>query len=75
MPGPGVESLAQLTGSGSPFAGRAAMSVGLLALALTPVITVFLILIEYLRGRRWREAAVAAMIVAIMALSVVLGKK
>jgi hypothetical protein len=75
LPGPGVESLALLTGSGSPLAGGAAMSVGLLALALTPVITVFWILIGYLRGRRWREAAVAATIVAIMALSAVLGKK
>ena len=51
------------------------MSVGLLALAVTPAITVFLILIDYLRGRRWREAAVAATIVAIMALSAALGKK
>ena len=42
LPGPGVESLAQLTGSGSPFTGGAAMRVGLLALALTPAITVLL---------------------------------
>ena len=75
LPGPGVDSLAQLTGSGRPFAGGAAMSVGLLALALTPAITVCLILIDYLRCRRWREAAVAATIVAIMALSAALGKK
>jgi hypothetical protein len=75
LPGPGVESLAQLIRSGSLFTGGAAMSVGLLALALTPAITVFLILIVYLRSRRWKEAAVAATIVAIMALSAVLGKK
>ncbi len=51
------------------------MSLGLLALALVPAITVCLILIDYLRGRRWKEAAVAATVVTIMALSAVVGKK
>jgi len=51
------------------------MSLGLLALALVPAITVFLILLDHLRDRRWKEAAVAASVVAIMAFSAVLGKK
>ena len=51
------------------------MSIGLLALALVPVITVSWILIDYLRSRCWREAVVAATVVAIMALSAVLGKR
>ena len=55
--------------------GEAAMGLGLLALALVPVITVSLILLNHLRDRRWKEAAVAASIVAIMALSAILGKK
>ena len=55
--------------------GEAAMGLGLLALALVPVITVSLILLDHLRDRRWKEAAVAASVVAIMALSAILGKK
>ena len=55
--------------------GEAAMGLGLLALALVPVITVSLILLNHLRDRRWKEAAVAASVVAIMAFSAILGKK
>jgi hypothetical protein len=75
LPGPDVESLAQRTGGGRPLASGAAMSIGLLALALVPVIIVSWILIDYLCSRRWREAVVAATVVAIMALSAVLGKR
>jgi hypothetical protein len=75
LPGPTTGSLAQLTGGGRSFAGEAAMSLGLLALALVPAITVGLILLDHLRDRRWKEAAVAASVVAIMALSAILGKK
>jgi hypothetical protein len=55
--------------------GEAAMGLGLLALALVPVITVSLILLDHLHDRRWKEAAVAASVVAIMALSAILGKR
>ena len=55
--------------------GEVAMGLGLLGLALVPVITVSLILFDHLRDRRWKEAAVAASVVAIMALSAILGKK
>ena len=51
------------------------MGLGLLALALVPVMTVSLILLGHLRDRRWKEAAVAASVVAIMALSAIMGKK
>ena len=51
------------------------MGLGLLALALVPVITVSSIMLDHLRDRRWKEAAVAASVVAIMALSAILGKK
>jgi uncharacterized membrane protein YjjB (DUF3815 family) len=75
LPGPGVGSLTRLIGPGYILAGETAMSLGLLALALAPAITVFVILVDQLRSRRWKEAAVAASVVAIMALSAVLGKK
>ena len=75
FPGSAAGDLGQLTRSGHPLSGEAAMSLGLLALALVPAITVCLILIDYLRGRRWKEAAVAATVVTIMALSAVVGKK
>jgi uncharacterized membrane protein len=55
--------------------GEAAMGLGLLALALVPVMTVSLILLDHLRDRRWREAAVAASVVAIMVFSAILGEK
>jgi hypothetical protein len=76
FPGPGTVVLVHPGGlSERLFSGEAAMSLGLLALALVPAITVFLILVDHLRGRRWKEAVVAASVVAIMALSAVLGKK
>jgi hypothetical protein len=75
LPGPAAGSLGQLTRSGRSLSGEAAMSLGLLALALVPAITVCVILLDYLRSRRWKDAAVAASVVAIMALSAILGKK
>lgn len=75
LPGPTAGSLGQLTRSGRLLSGQAAMNLGLLALALVPAITVCLILLDYLRGRRWKDAVVAASVVAIMALSAILGKK
>ena len=76
LPGPDATSWLR---SHNPLArlrsGDAAMGLGLLALALVPVITVSLILLDHLRDRRWKEAAVAASVVAIMALSAILGKK
>lgn len=75
LPGSGLEDLSRPIGPGNRFSGETAMSLGLLALALTPAITVFLILVDHLRGRRWKDAVVAASVVGIMALSAVLGKK
>ena len=54
--------------------GEAAMGLGLLALALVPVITVSLILLDHLRDRR-EGGSGGGFVVAIMALSAILGKK
>jgi len=75
LPGPAAVSLARLPGGWRASSGEAAMSLGLLALALVPAITVGLVLRDHLRDRRCKEAAVAASVVAIMALSAVLGKR
>ena len=76
LPGPDATSWLR---SDNPLArlrsGEAAMGLGLLALALVPAMTVCLILLDHVRDRRWKEAAVAASVVAIMALSAILGKK
>ena len=75
LPGPRAGNLARLADPTDRFSGEIAMSLGLLALALTPAITVSWITVFFLHGRRWREAAVAATVVAILALSAILGKK
>ena len=49
------------------------MSVGLLALAALPAITVLFILVHHLRARQWVEAGVAACLFAVLALSAVVG--
>jgi hypothetical protein len=76
LPGPDATSWLR---SDHPLArlrsGEAAIGLGLLALVLVPVMTVSLILLGHLRDRRWKEAAVAASVVAIMALSAIMGKK
>jgi hypothetical protein len=76
LPGPDATSWLRSDNSVARLrSGEAAMGLGLLALALVPVITVSLILLGHLRDRCWKEAAVAASVVAIMALSAILGKK
>lgn len=51
-----------------------AMSVGLLALALLPVITVLYILIDSLVYRRLSDAAAAGAVAAILVLGIILGR-
>jgi hypothetical protein len=48
------------------------MSLGLLALAALPAVTVLLILVQNLRHRRWLEALIAAGVTGILMLSVLL---
>jgi hypothetical protein len=45
----------------------------MVALAALPAIIVLFILIGQLRARRWTEAAVAAGVIAVLALSAVVG--
>jgi hypothetical protein len=69
LPGPAVASLARL---GQTPVGLVAMSLGLLALAALPAVTVLLILVQNLRHRRWLEALIAAGVTGILMLSVLL---
>lgn len=74
-PGPQSVPLGQLTAVSQLVTAEGAMSLGLLALALVPTITVLTILVDHLRDKRWSEAAVAAVVIGIMTLSAVLGRK
>jgi len=69
LPGPAVVSLTRM--GQAPF-GLMAMSVGLLALAALPAVTVLLILVQNLRNRRWSEALIAAGVMGILMLSILL---
>ena len=75
LPGPQSVPLSQLAAGSQLISAEGAMSLGLLALALVPTITVLTILVDHLRDKRWGEAAVAAAVIGIMALSAVLGRK
>lgn len=46
------------------------LTAGLVLLAITPMVTVLLVAVAHGHGRRWREAAMAACVLAIVALSV-----
>lgn len=46
------------------------LTAGLVVLAVTPTVTVLSVAVAHGRGRRWREAAIAAGVLAILALSV-----
>jgi hypothetical protein len=52
-----------------------AMSVGLLALILVPVVTVLLITIDTIQHRRWNVAVAAVIVSAILLFSVFLGRR
>jgi hypothetical protein len=73
LPGPSAMSLADLAQPGAALSGRGAMSVGMVALAVLPAIIVLFILVSHLRARRWTEVAVAAAVIAVLALSAVVG--
>jgi hypothetical protein len=51
-----------------------AMSVGLLALALLPMVNVLYILIDSLVHRRWTDAAAAAAVATILSVGILLGR-
>lgn len=51
-----------------------AMSMGLLALALLPMVNVLYILADSLIVKRWADAAVAAVVAGILILGLILGR-
>jgi len=73
LPGPAALSLTNLAQPGAILSGRGAMSAGMVALATLPAIIVLFILVSQLRARRWKEAAVAAGVIGVLALSAVVG--
>lgn len=73
LPGPAALSLTNLAQPGASLSGRGAMSAGMVALATLPAIIVLFILISQLRARHWKEAAVAAGVIAVLALSAIVG--
>jgi len=73
LPGPSALSLTDLAQPGAALSGRGAMSAGMVALAALPAIIVLFILVGQLRARRWTEAAVAAGVIAVLALSAIVG--
>jgi hypothetical protein len=73
LPGPSALSLTALAQPGAILSGRGAMSAGMVALAALPAIIVLFILVGHLRARRWTEAAVAAGVIGVLALSAVVG--
>jgi hypothetical protein len=73
LPGPPARTPGDLVQAGAILSGQKAMSVGLLALAALPAITVLFILVHHLRARQWIEAGVAACLLAVLALSAVAG--
>jgi hypothetical protein len=50
-----------------------AMSVGLLALSLLPMVNVLYIMVDSLIHRRWSDAGAAAAVAAILTLGIILG--
>ena len=73
LPGPAALPLIDLAQPGAALSGRGAMSAGIVALATLPAIIVLFILVKQLRARRWTEAAVAAGVIVVLALSAVVG--
>jgi uncharacterized membrane protein len=60
--------------SGEVLSPLGAMSAGLLALALLPVVSVIYILVDSLLHRRWTDVAAAAAVTAVLVLAILLGQ-
>lgn len=71
IPGAPVVPARRIAGA-ALFTSVGAMSLGLLLLALIPVASVILVLVERLRSRQWGDAAVALGVVAILIASMLL---
>ena len=73
LPGPSAVSLYDLTQPAAIVSGETAVSLGLLALAALPAMTVLFILVRHLIGGRWADAVVTAVLLAVLALGVLVG--
>ncbi len=69
---PDVRRLAEQALAGN---GTAVVQIGLIVLMLTPAWRVIVLGIGWAMSRRWRMAAVAAIVAALLAVSVTLGVK
>lgn len=69
LPGPSTIPFAHMAQPTALASGQTAMSLGLLALAALPAMSVMFILARYLKTRRWMDAIVTAALLAILAVS------
>ncbi len=73
LPGPSAVALCDLTQPAAMISGQTAVSLGLLALAALPAMTVLFILVRHLIAGRWVDAVVTAILLAVLTLSVLVG--
>lgn len=73
LPGPAAVSVVHLTHPAAIASGQSAVSLGLLALAALPAMTVLFILVRHLISGRWVDAGVTAALLAVLTLSVLIG--
>lgn len=72
LPGPSAVAFEYLAQPAALASGQTPMSLGLLALAALPAMTVLFILARHLAAHRWTEAVIAAALLAILTLSVLI---
>jgi len=70
LPGPSAVTLDQMAQPAAITSGQTPMSLGLLALAILPALTVLFILTRHLIAHRWKEAAIATVLLAVLTFSV-----
>lgn len=63
--------IGDLTSPGQLMNPLGLLTAGLVLLATVPVLTVMLVTIAHGYGRRWREAAIAATVLALLAISAI----
>lgn len=73
LPGEAVVNVRRLA-SRTLLTPRGVMSLGLLLLALIPMVTVLLIVSDRLRHRQWTEAAIGLGVVSILMIGILLSR-
>jgi len=68
FPGPSATSLGELLHPGNLLSGQGLLSLGILALAISPAIRVLLALVIYVRSRDWADALTALGVLAVLLL-------